>query len=41
MITRMLGIPEIALAGYAKSFIRRMTDMAGQNSYLGFCEARE
>lgn len=40
MITRMLGVPDSALAGYAKT---SFTDMAGYgwaNSYIGFCEAK-
>ena len=40
MITRMLGVPDSALAGYSKTSFTDMTGYGWANSYIGFCEAK-
>lgn len=40
MITRMLGVPESALAGYSKTSFNDMSGYGWANSYVGFCEAK-
>lgn len=40
MITRMLGVPDSALAGYSKTSFVDMGGYGWANSYIGFCEAK-
>ena len=40
MLTRMLGVPDSALTGYAKTSFTDMSGYGWANSYIGFCEAK-
>ena len=39
-LTRMLGVPDSALTGYAKTSFTDMSGYGWANSYIGFCEAK-
>ena len=40
MITRMMGVPDSALAGYASTNFTDMSGYGWANSYIGFCAAK-